>query len=76
MDKTETGLDIELDEKTQAVIKGIVNNASQQVKQLQDIVQERIGLIITSYVNAKGKEGNYVVNKDFTKLEVIKSEGG
>lgn len=60
---------IELDEKTQGNLKAIVQGANQQIAQIQAQAQASLGLIVTSYVNAKGQEGEYIVSKDFTKLE-------
>jgi hypothetical protein len=66
--KTVATTDIILDKNTQALIKGIVQAASDKVKILQDQMQERISLINTGYVNASGGKGNYSLNEDFTKL--------
>ena len=62
---------IALDKKTQSTINKIVKVAESQAQQLQRQLQERLGLIIESYVNAKGFDGDYSLSKDFTKLEQI-----
>lgn len=64
----ETG-SIELDTKTQDVIKFLFDDSEKQIQQIKMRLQEQLNLLITGYVNAKGQEGIYVVSKDFTKLE-------
>ncbi len=61
---------IDLDVKTQEMIKIFVKEAKQNIAQINAQVQERMGLIVNAYVNAKGVEGDYQVSKDFTKLVV------
>ncbi len=59
---------IELDTRTQEVLKQIVNEATVKTDQINAQTKERLSLMITAYVNAKGKEGSYVISEDLTQL--------
>jgi len=59
---------ISLDDKTQEMIKNLVTGTQNQIKQIQNHLQERLGLIVATYVNAKGKDDRYTVSEDFTEL--------
>ncbi len=53
-------MDIELDVNTQNALKEINSRIAE--------LQVRSQLIINTYINAKGGEGDYQLSKDFTKL--------
>ncbi len=65
---------IALDENTQSRMKSLVDAANVQIKQINHQLQERLGLVVEAVVNTKGETGKYVINKDFTALELLKEE--
>ncbi len=65
--KAETNGHIDLNEKTQADIKQMVQ-AMYIARTRPEEWQERINVLIRTTVYALGKEGDYNVNKDFTQL--------
>ena len=55
---------IEIDKKTQEILKQL----NTQMAQLQAQAQ----LVLTTYINAKGCVGNYALSDDFTELILVK----
>ena len=51
-----------LDRDTQINLKDLVKMINE--------LQSRMGIVVQTYINAKGKKGNYRISKDFTKLEI------
>ncbi len=72
--KTNEPVGIALDENTQNRMKGLVDAANVQIKQINQQLQERLGLVVEAVVNTKGKTGKYVINKEFTALELLEEE--
>lgn len=56
--------DIPLDKDTQMNLRDVI-------KAINDL-QSRMNIVVQTYINAKGKKGNYRISKDITKLELIK----
>ncbi len=62
---TEINEGIDLDVDTQGDLRELFRVATE--------LQTRIQLLVRTYVKAKGKEGDYQINKDFTKLEKVEN---
>ncbi len=59
---------INLDANTISIFTDIIKTANAQIDTIKKQMNERLGLLITIYVNAKNKKGAYMISEDLTQL--------
>ncbi len=66
--KEKVNEDVVLDKETQEDLKELIRTSNE--------LQTRLNIIITYYARARGKKGNYIISRDFTKLEKAEKPDG
>ncbi len=62
-------------ESTQARIKDFIVVAKTEINKIEKALQVQLGLIIATFQETRGIEGNYQISQDFKKLEKVEEDG-